>query len=105
MKSSRLRWFKHAKVMIGKNRMDGRTTPKMAIAPYASRLANLDVLPANYGTRSNSVPATTRLQRTLPSIVKALALMPDADPALQSSLNHPFQCQCIPHRIPAGHRC
>jgi hypothetical protein len=47
MKSTRLRWFKHAKVIIGKNRMDGRTTPKMAIAPYASRLANLDVLPAN----------------------------------------------------------
>jgi hypothetical protein len=36
-----------AKVMIGKNRMGGRTTPKMAIAPYPSRLANLDVFPPN----------------------------------------------------------
>src|SRR4051794_34843671 len=28
--------------------------------------------------------------------------MQNADSAPKSSLNHPFQCQCIPHRIPAA---
>lgn len=59
-------------VIVGKNRMDGRTAPRITTAP----------LPLPLKASSNSGPATTRLQRTLSRTVEALAPMQDEDSAL-----------------------